>query len=267
MKTKLAVEIRAMAMTIAFAVVVSLVCGAAPQDVRPGKAPGKGGAKTPATAPAQPPPAASQPDAPAPITDKLVYVQFTTNKGPFILELNHEKAPITVENFVKYVDSKFYDGTIFHRITKSGIHVIQGGGTAKDGSQKPTNPPIKNEWKNGLTNDRGTISMARLGGQADSATSQFFINVQTDSVLDQPNDGAAYAVFGKIAAGMKVIDALYATAVQANPAMRGEVSQPVEPLIVEKAERISAAKAKEIMDAEMPATSQPAESQPAKGGH
>jgi cyclophilin family peptidyl-prolyl cis-trans isomerase len=172
-----------------------------------------------------------------------MYVQFTTNKGSFVLELNHEKAPVSVDNFLKYVDDKFYNDTIFHRITKGGIFVIQGGGMDKSGSQKKTNPPIKNEWKNGLTNVRGSISMARTSAP-DSATSQFFINVQDDPALDQPNGGAAYAVFGKVYAGMKTIDALYATPVQASRAMGGEVSQPVEPLIVEKAERITAAKAK-----------------------
>ena len=260
MKIKTAVAARILSMSAIFVVALSVAFGAAAQNVRPG-----GESKDKGSAPATAPPAASQPAAPA-AADKVMYVQFTTNKGSFVLELNHEKAPVSVDNFLKYVDDKFYNDTIFHRITKGGIFVIQGGGMDKSGSQKKTNPPIKNEWKNGLTNVRGSISMARTSAP-DSATSQFFINVQDDPALDQPNGGAAYAVFGKVYAGMKTIDALYATPVQASRAMGGEVSQPVEPLIVEKAERITAAKAKELLDAEKPAAAAPAATQPAKGGH
>jgi peptidyl-prolyl cis-trans isomerase A (cyclophilin A) len=217
----------------------------------------------PATSqPAATRPAASQPAAskPVTVTDNLVYVLVNTNKGDFVLELNHEKAPITVENFVRYVDGKFYDNTIFHRITKQNIFVIQGGGVNPDGSPKQGDLPIKNEWKNGLKNERGTISMARMGYKPDSATSQFFINVKDDSMLDAPNDGAAYAVFGRIVAGMSVIDTIFATPVKANPQMNNEVSQPTEQLLLKKAERISAEQAKKLMDAEKPpaATTKPA---------
>jgi peptidyl-prolyl cis-trans isomerase A (cyclophilin A) len=180
-------------------------------------------------------PAGSMPQA----SEPLEYVEVTTNKGSFILELNHEKAPISVDNFLRYVDKQFYDNTTFHRIVKQSIYVLQGGGYDVEGQPKPTDKPIKNEWRNGLKNTRGSISMARTN-VADSATSQFFINVKDDPMLDQPNDGAAYAVFGRVVAGMKTIDALYATPVTTRPGGRGEASLPMEPLFITQARRISA---------------------------
>jgi peptidyl-prolyl cis-trans isomerase A (cyclophilin A) len=189
--------------------------------------------------------------APAPQASALEYVLFTTDKGAFLLELNREMAPLTVANFLKYVDDKFYDGTVFHRVTNAGIFVIQGGGYNADGSKKPTRAPIKNEWQNGLKNDRGTISMARTA-VADSATSQFFLNVYPNPVLDEPRDGAAYAVFGKVVTGMKVIDDIHGM-----PAM-GE--RPANPVKVETARHISADDAKKLIDAEKQAE---ADKQPA----
>ncbi len=158
-------------------------------------------------APAQPeatPPAAATP---APATAP-VFVAMTTSKGVIYLELNPQKAPLSVENFVGYVNSGFYTGTIFHRVMKN--FMIQGGGFNADLKQKANNPPIKNEWRNGLPNSRGSISMARTP-VADSATSQFFINTVDNKMLDQPRDGAAYAVFGKVIKGMDVVDAIEAT--------------------------------------------------------
>jgi cyclophilin family peptidyl-prolyl cis-trans isomerase len=109
-----------------------------------------------------------------------------------------------------YVDSGHYDGTIFHRVIDG--FMIQGGGFTPDMKQKSTGATIKNEWKNGLKNKRGTIAMARLGGNADSATCQFFINVADNDFLDKPQpDGAAYAVFGAVTAGMDVVDKIKAT--------------------------------------------------------
>ncbi len=139
-------------------------------------------------------------------------VILTTNYGNITIELNAEKAPATVKNFLKYVDSKYYDGTIFHRVIDN--FMIQGGGFA-DGdppSQKPTNPPIKNEGKkSGLSNTRGTISMARTN-DPNSATSQFFINVVDNSKSLDPGgfspDG--YAVFGKVVEGMEFVDKIKA---------------------------------------------------------
>jgi len=135
-------------------------------------------------------------------------VILTTNYGNITIELNAEKAPDTVKNFLKYVDSKYYDGTIFHRVINN--FMIQGGGFA-DGdppAQKPTNSPIKNEGKkSGLSNTRGTISMARTN-DPNSATSQFFINVIDNSKSLDPGgfspDG--YAVFGKVVEGMEFVD-------------------------------------------------------------
>ncbi len=132
------------------------------------------------------------------------YVKFETTMGDFILELDAVNAPITVDNFLTYVKSGFYDSTIFHRVIES--FVIQGGGFEPGMKKKQTRPPIKNEWQNGLKNDKYTISMARRGGQPHSATSQFFINVADNESLDYPRDGAGYAVFGRIIDGKDVIE-------------------------------------------------------------
>lgn len=134
-------------------------------------------------------------------------VKVVTSLGDIVIELNGEKAPVTVVNFLRYVNDKYYDGTIFHRVMPG--FMIQGGGyTAElDEKKKGLRAGIKNEWKNGLKNDRGTISMARKGGDPNSATSQFFINVVDNGRLDQAQrDGAAYAVFGKVVEGMDVVD-------------------------------------------------------------
>src|SRR5690606_38141117 len=119
-----------------------------------------------------------------------------TNMGSFDIELNDEKAPITVKNFLSYVDDKFYDGTIFHRVIDG--FMIQGGGMDDKMKEKKTKAPIKNEASNGLRNDTGTIAMARTA-DPNSATSQFFINVNDNSSLNRPSpDGHGYAVFGKV---------------------------------------------------------------------
>lgn len=157
------------------------------------------------------------------------YVRMTTAKGDILLELNREKAPITVENFVEYVNSGFFDGTIFHRVMPN--FVIQGGGFLPDMTQKKTRDPIKSEWQNGLKNFRGTISMARMPGQPDSATSQFFINLVDNASLDMNRDGAAYAVFGRVVEGMDVVDAIRAVQTT-NKGMHQNV--PTEPVLIEK---------------------------------
>lgn len=129
-----------------------------------------------------------------------------TSKGDITLELSADKAPITVENFLSYVDENFYDGTIFHRVIKG--FMIQGGGLTPDLVEKPTKPPIKNEAANGLKNERGTIAMARMP-EIDSATCQFFINHADNSFLDHKDNtagGFGYAVFGKVIEGMDVVD-------------------------------------------------------------
>lgn len=129
-----------------------------------------------------------------------------TSMGTVTLELNEEKAPVTVANFVAYATSGHYDGTIFHRVIDG--FMIQGGGFTKEMNQKPTKAPIRNEAMNGLKNARGTIAMARTM-VVDSATSQFFINLVDNGFLDFRNptpQGFGYAVFGKVTKGMDVVD-------------------------------------------------------------
>ena len=133
-------------------------------------------------------------------------VEMKTSQGTITLELNAEKAPISVANFLKYVDSKFYDGTIFHRVI--GNFMIQGGGFDQQDQRKKTNAQIKNEAANGLKNDAGTIAMARTN-VVDSASSQFFINLVNNNSLNHRGNGYGefgYAVFGKVIAGMDVVE-------------------------------------------------------------
>jgi peptidyl-prolyl cis-trans isomerase B (cyclophilin B) len=131
-----------------------------------------------------------------------------TTKGTIELELDAEKAPISTANFIEYVKSGQYDGTIFHRVIPD--FMVQGGGFTPDMSQKSTRAPIKNEATNGLKNLRGTIAMARTG-VVDSATCQFFINVKDNTFLNHTSpspQGYGYAVFGKVSKGMDVVDAI-----------------------------------------------------------
>ncbi len=150
-------------------------------------------------------------DAPAPATAKPVSVEITTNLGAITVELDPAKAPKSVANFLHYVNSGFYSGTIFHRVIPG--FMIQGGGFTTKFAQKPTEAPIANEANNGLSNLRGTIAMARTS-IPDSATSQFFINVADNKFLDYTAptmQGAGYAVFGHVTHGMKVVDAIVNT--------------------------------------------------------
>ncbi|OGV46020.1 MAG: peptidylprolyl isomerase [Lentisphaerae bacterium GWF2_44_16] len=135
-------------------------------------------------------------------------VTIKTSKGNIELELYADKAPVTVENFLKYVEDGFFNNTIFHRVIDG--FMIQGGGMNKNMEEKKTRAPIKNEAHNGLKNKKGTIAMARTS-VVDSATSQFFINVKDNSFLDYKSsspDGYGYCVFGKVTKGMDVIDAI-----------------------------------------------------------
>jgi len=137
-------------------------------------------------------------------------VEMETTKGKFVIELFPEKAPETVKNFLNYVDTKFYDGTIFHRVIPN--FMIQGGGFAADMNQKSTGKPVKNEADNGLKNERGTIAMARTG-DPHSATAQFFINSVNNDFLNhkgKTQQGWGYVVFGKVISGMDVVDAISA---------------------------------------------------------
>lgn len=159
-------------------------------------------------------------------------VVLETSMGNIVIELDAEKAPITVENFLKYVDDGFYDGTLFHRVIPT--FMIQGGGMTAGMKEKPTRPSIKNEWNNGLTNKRGTLAMARTESP-DSATAQFFINVVDNDRLSQPvSGGAGYAVFGKVIEGMDVVDRIKAVPT-GNSGMHQNV--PKEDVIIKKAKR------------------------------
>lgn len=136
--------------------------------------------------------------------DKNPVVVMETSKGTIKLELFADKSPITVKNFLSYVDDKFYDGTIFHRVISD--FMIQGGGFESGLKEKEkTKAPIKNESANGVSNERGTIAMARTG-DPDSATAQFFINVKDNHPLDAARGRSGYAVFGKVIEGMDVVD-------------------------------------------------------------
>jgi len=130
-------------------------------------------------------------------------VLLTTSLGEIELELEAEKAPISVENFLGYVDSGFYDGTVFHRVIPG--FMVQGGGFGEGLNQKPTKAPIKNEADNGLHNVRGTVAMARTQN-VNSATSQFFINHRDNDFLDHGGRDFGYAVFAKVVRGMEVVD-------------------------------------------------------------
>lgn len=131
-------------------------------------------------------------------------ITLSTNLGNIVLELDAEKAPVTVENFLSYVKNGFYNGTIFHRVIDG--FMIQGGGFDSSMKQKPTKKPIKNEANNGLKNNKYTIAMARTS-IPDSATSQFFINVSNNDFLNYPGqDGWGYCVFGRVTEGTDVVD-------------------------------------------------------------
>jgi cyclophilin family peptidyl-prolyl cis-trans isomerase len=155
-------------------------------------------------------------------------VVIKTSKGVIEAVLFRDKAPITVDNFMKYVDSAFYTGTIFHRVI-SGF-MIQGGGFDRYFIQKPTRPPIKNEAANGLKNERGTLAMARTS-DVDSATAQFFINLKNNAMLDHGARDYGYAVFGKVTKGMEVVDAI--ASVQTGPQGPFDSDVPRTAVIIE----------------------------------
>ncbi len=139
--------------------------------------------------------------------DTTTRIVMNTSMGAIGIDLNGEKAPITVDNFLRYVDSKHFDNTVFHRVIED--FMIQGGGFSASGEEKETLASIKNESANGLSNSRGTIAMARTN-HPDSATAQFFINVGDNTNLDGGNGRPGYAVFGKVVSGIDVVDAIRA---------------------------------------------------------
>lgn len=155
-------------------------------------------------------------------------VDMKTSAGTLVLELDGDKAPKTVENFVKYANAGFYNGTIFHRVIDG--FMIQGGGFTAAMAEKPTRPPIANEAKNGLRNTAGAIAMARTS-DPQSATAQFFIDLVDNPRLDFPSfDGWGYAVFGRVVEGMDVVSAIGKTAT-GSKGMHQNV--PITPIIIE----------------------------------
>jgi peptidyl-prolyl cis-trans isomerase B (cyclophilin B) len=155
-------------------------------------------------------------------------VEMETTKGKIVIELSADKAPETAKNFLNYVDAKFYDGTIFHRVIPN--FMIQGGGFTADMKNKSTGKPIKNEADNGLKNDRGTIAMARTG-DPHSATAQFFINSVNNDFLNHKSktqQGWGYVVFGKVIRGMDVVDAISAVKTVTRGSYRDVPAETVE---------------------------------------
>lgn len=166
----------------------------------------------------------------------MMKVALNTNFGRIVLDLDEAKAPKTVANFVEYVKSGHYNGTIFHRVIPG--FMVQGGGFDKNMNQKPTKTPIENEADNGLKNDVGTIAMARTQ-DPHSASAQFFINVKNNSFLNYSGktvQGWGYAVFGKVSEGMDVVSKIEAVRT-GNKGYHGDV--PLEPVVIESAEVVA----------------------------
>jgi peptidyl-prolyl cis-trans isomerase B (cyclophilin B) len=161
-------------------------------------------------------------------------IKLTTNHGDILIELDADKAPLTAANFEQYVRDGHYDGTLFHRVI-SGF-MVQGGGYTSDFAEKRTRAPIENEAKNGLKNTAGTVAMARTN-QPHSATSQFFINVSNNGFLDYPGqDGWGYCVFGRVAEGMDVVNAIKGVATGNK---HGHSDVPKEDVVIQKAEVVA----------------------------
>jgi peptidyl-prolyl cis-trans isomerase A (cyclophilin A) len=158
-------------------------------------------------------------------------VRLTTGMGEIVIEVDAAKAPKSADNFLAYVNAGHYDGTIFHRVIPD--FMIQGGGMNADMQEKPTKAPIALESKNGLSNVRGSVAMARTSAP-DSATAQFFINIKDNTFLDAANsrDGNGYAVFGKVVSGMDVVDRIWAVPTASKG---GHQNVPVTPVIIRKA--------------------------------
>lgn len=171
------------------------------------------------------------------VTNGNPRVELKTSMGTMVLELDAAAAPISVENFLSYVEDGSYDGTIFHRVIPG--FMAQGGGFTPDMTQKPTKSPIKNEAANGLKNLRGTLAMARTG-VVDSATAQFFVNVVDNAFLDHTAatpQGYGYAVFGKVVSGMEVVDAMVAVPTKSVGPMQ---DVPQTPIVIESASVLAA---------------------------
>lgn len=162
------------------------------------------------------------------LADAPPKVKFQTTMGDFVVELNPEKAPKTVDNFLQYVKSKHYDGTVFHRVIKN--FMVQGGGYTVSGNERPTRPPIALEAQNGLRNDVGTIAMARTQ-DPHSAAAQFYVNVKNNDFLNARGPSDGYTVFGKVVSGMDVIHKIKLVPTGAGDA-------PTTPVIINTATQI-----------------------------
>ncbi|MCP3860404.1 MAG: peptidylprolyl isomerase A [Phycisphaeraceae bacterium] len=174
------------------------------------------------------------------------YATIKTTLGTIVVELDDEKAPISVANFKTYAKEGFYDKTLFHRVIPG--FMVQGGGFDHHGAYPQTmhkkpgaKAGIKNEWTNGEKNKRATLAMARLGNQPDSATNQFFINLADNDFLDQPRDGAGYAVFAKVIGGMDVVDKIAGVPTTRLP--NGMSDVPTQPMMIESIAFVTKAEA------------------------
>jgi cyclophilin family peptidyl-prolyl cis-trans isomerase len=159
-------------------------------------------------------------------------IEFKTSKGSFQVQLFDKQAPVSVENFLKYVDEGFFDGTVFHRVIPG--FMIQGGGLTAELKNKPAHAPIKNEATNGLKNKRGTLAMARTN-DINSATAQFFVNLVDNDFLDHKPGNYGYAVFGRVESGMEVVDAIAAVKTGNKG---GHQDVPTQTVVIESARRV-----------------------------
>jgi cyclophilin family peptidyl-prolyl cis-trans isomerase len=194
---------------------------AAPGGAAPAGATGAASPTAPATAPAAKP-------------TGMARVQVVTNMGNFVIELNSERAPLTVQHFLAYVDQGFYSNTVVHRVVPD--FVIQGGGMDADYKLKPAGLKVVNESGNGLTNARGTVGAAR-GNEPHSSDAQFYINLFDNANLDPNPNRWGYAVFGKVVQGMDVVDRIANVPTGSHGAIKQDV--PLKPVVIEKIERIN----------------------------
>jgi cyclophilin family peptidyl-prolyl cis-trans isomerase len=177
---------------------------------------------------------AAEQDAPsAPAAAPTVRVRVQTTMGAFVIELDRDRAPLSVASFLQYVRAKHYEGTIFHRVIAN--FVAQGGGLDEKYVEKPTGPGVPNESGNGLSNRRGMVGLARTGAPH-SASAQFYVNLADNPALDPQPSRWGYAVFGRVVEGLKVLDDIGAVATGPAGPMDGDV--PVKPILIEKVEEL-----------------------------
>jgi cyclophilin family peptidyl-prolyl cis-trans isomerase len=179
---------------------------------------------------------AQEATAPSPTATPTAKVRFETSRGAFTIELDATRAPLSTANFLQYVRDRHYDGTIFHRVI--GNFVVQGGGYLPDGTEKPTRPPVVNESGNGLSNRRGTVAMARTD-DPHSATSQFYVNLTDNLVLDPSSSRWGYATIGRVVEGMDVVDRIASVPT----GERGPFTEdaPLEPIVIQSAQVLTGA--------------------------